>query len=468
MQAKENLLILRAPADKHEPLDRGIDFAAFHVTEVHDVKAACAEAQQGSIACALVSGEIPDLDPAEVLDLLHYAQSTLPVIFVSPSMTAGLAVRLVRAGAYYCVNSGENSDALFDAVNNAVEMTARRRAQASKKAAGNQWRDNLVGASRPMEMVAETISLIAKRRCTVLITGETGTGKEMAARALHAASQRGQHPMVSVNCSALPANLLEAELFGHTRGAFTGATSLRIGRFEQANKGTIFLDEIGDMPFELQAKLLRVLQEREIQRLGSSETIKIDVRVIAATNVDLQELVRQGKFRQDLFYRLNVVPLLMPPLRNRISDIAPLVRHFVHKVCAAEGIPEKEVSQETLARLSRQQWPGNVRQLENVVEMAVAVSGDRPYLTDRDFGLTSGVVVAFSARTVSGTENDCDGDIDLETAVSRFELSILDRALRQTGGNKTAAAGRLGIKRTTLIMKMRAFENSGLLAQMAG
>jgi DNA-binding NtrC family response regulator len=261
----------------------------------------------------------------------------------------------------------------------------------------------------------------------------------------------------------LPENLLEAELFGHTKGAFTGAANLRIGRFEQAHQGTIFLDEIGDMPLELQAKLLRVLQDREVQRLGSSESIKIDVRVIAATNVDLQERVRQGQFRADLFYRLNVVPLNMPALSKRTTDIPMLVNHFVRKVCDTEGIPVRRISPEALCRLCASPWPGNVRQLENAVEMAVAVSGERDVLYPKDFGLTD----SGPRSTITGVTTQyplpLTGPIHFETAVSQFQLAILDTALRQSNGNKTVAAERLGIKRTTLIMKMRSLENSGYL-----
>jgi transcriptional regulator with GAF, ATPase, and Fis domain len=282
----------------------------------------------------------------------------------------------------------------------------------------------------------------------------------MAARALHLASPRAGQSMVAINCSALPENLLEAELFGHVRGAFTGATHTRVGRFELAHKGTLFLDEIADMPLELQAKLLRVLQDREIQRLGSSETIKVDVRVIAASNVNLLERVRQGKFREDLYYRLNVVPLEMPPLRKRESDIPLLVEHFVKKVCQLEGISAKKVTPEAMGRLQCCSWPGNVRQLENAVEMAVAMSGDRENLFPGDFGLKpagSLKVIPFESAAVPFPPLDT---MDFETAVSHFERSMLERALQKTAGNKTAAAELLGLKRTTLIMKLRNFGDS--------
>ena len=306
-----------------------------------------------------------------------------------------------------------------------------------------------------MQDVLNTVQIIGPRRCTVLITGETGTGKEMAARALHAASPRGRLPMVAVNCCALPDNLLEAELFGHVKGAFTGAANHRTGRFEQANKSTIFLDEIGEMPLELQAKLLRVLQERELQRLGSSETIHVDVRVIAASNADLQDRIRQGRFREDLYYRLNVVPLRMPPLRERRSDVPLLIDHFVAKVCGNEDLPIKRVTPEAKERLSRLSWPGNVRQLENLVEMAIAMCSDRDTLASADFGLFPANLQNTPVESSADLSAVFHKPMKFETAVSDYERSILNMALAQTGGNKTAAAELLGMKRTTLIMKLR-------------
>jgi transcriptional regulator with GAF, ATPase, and Fis domain len=266
--------------------------------------------------------------------------------------------------------------------------------------------------------------------------------------------------MVAINCSALPENLLETELFGHVKGAFTGAIQTRVGRFEQAHKGSLFLDEIGDMPLELQAKLLRVLQDREIQRLGSSDTIKVDVRVIAATNVNLLDRVRQGKFREDLYYRLNVVPMDMPPLRKRESDIDLLVEHFVKKICQLEGIPVKKVTPDALDRLRPCPWPGNVRQLENAVEMAVAMSGQRETLFPSDFGLApTGPTRVIPFETPALPHHSLE-IMDFETAVTCFERSMLEQALQKTAGNKTAAAELLGLKRTTLIMKLRSFADS--------
>ncbi len=247
------------------------------------------------------------------------------------------------------------------------------------------WRLSLVGTSPAMQRTTEIIERVASRRATVLISGETGSGKEMIARAIHSASPRAHLPMVVVNAAALPENLIEAELFGHVKGAFTGAVHQRLGRFEQAQRSTLFLDEIGDLPLEMQTKLLRFLQEREFQRLGSSETQRVDVRLIAATNVDLQQRIAEGKFREDLYYRLNVVPIVSPPLRERNEDIPHLARHFVEKVCALEQIPNRILTPGAVDRLKSLLWPGNVRQLENAIEMAIALSGDREELTADDF-----------------------------------------------------------------------------------
>jgi transcriptional regulator with GAF, ATPase, and Fis domain len=322
------------------------------------------------------------------------------------------------------------------------------------------WKQFLVGDSRAIQDVGRIICLVAPRRCTVLITGETGTGKEMAARAIHAAGPRAGRAMVAVNCSALPENLLEAELFGHVRGAFTGAVQQRVGRFEQAHNSTLFLDEIGDLPLELQAKLLRVLQEREFQRLGSSETLHVDLRVIAASNVDLAERVRQARFREDLYYRLNVVPVAMPPLRERAEDIAALVGHFIDKICRQEQVPRKRVAAEALERLVAYPWPGNVRQLENAVEMAVVLSGERTLLSPADFPLPAAMDRKPSCAEDWTSIPVPDEGLDFDQTVGRIARGILEEALRKTGGNKKLAADMLHLKRTTLSAKLRSL--SGL------
>jgi len=434
----------------------GLDHLDFEITRVTELTQTAVEVRSGSVDCVLVSTESA-MDREAALATLFAEDASLPVIFWHRELSAREAVDLVREGAYTCHGDRDSWTNVVASLNQACAERQSRRSTPDQ--AGEPWRRELVGTSSAMEDVANTIRLVGPFRCTVLITGGTGTGKEMAARALHSASPRASLPMVAVNCSAVPESLLEAELFGHVKGAFTGATNQRVGRFEQAHRSTIFLDEIGDMPLELQAKLLRVLQERELQRLGSSDTIKIDVRVIAASNANLPDLVRQGKFREDLYYRLNVVPLEMPPLRKRATDIPLLVEHFVHKVCGGEGIPPKQVTPKTLQRLSSLPWPGNVRQLENAVEKAIAMSGPRGILHAADFGLADSqrLVAAEPASTPTALPEE----MDFATAVSQFERAILEGALAKTGGNKTAAAELLGLKRTTLIMKLRGMQASG-------
>ncbi|HEY1946477.1 MAG TPA: sigma-54 dependent transcriptional regulator, partial [Bryobacteraceae bacterium] len=285
-------------------------------------------------------------------------------------------------------------------------------------------------------------------------------------------SNRAAHPLVSVNCTALPASLIETELFGHAKGAFTGAHSSRIGRFEQAHRGSIFLDEIGDLPLEAQAKLLRVLQEQEFQRVGSSETVRVDVRVIAASNVDLEQAVREHRFREDLYYRLNVVPLHLSPLRERREDIPPLIQHFLDKIRAAENAAPKQIAPEAVLFLQQMDWPGNVRQLEHAVQMAFALSGERSLLCPNDFvirrPLRAEPRTAFAQAAASAAVSPAvspmvqlpQQGLDFDEVVGAFELSLLDQALNACNGNKARAADLLKIKRTTLLAKLKSLKSA--------
>ncbi len=398
----------------------------------------------------------PDWEPGELLEELQRAAPLTPVILHDAEATLAGAVRLTKLGAFLCLGPEMTPEELAGGIRDAARYQRdRRTALYGTERAREPWRRFLVGESRAMQDVMQVIRLIGPRRSTVLISGETGTGKEMVARAIHMASPRSHLPMVAVNCSALPENLLEAELFGHVKGAFTGAFTSRIGRFEQANRSTIFLDEIGDLPLDLQAKLLRVLQEREFQRLGSSETVKVDVRVLAASNVNLMERIREGRFREDLYYRLNVVPLPVPPLRARRRDIALLAHYFVDKICNQEDLPPRQVPPETIRRLSQYDWPGNVRQLENAIEMAIALSGDRTTLRPGDFPLPSiaeSKPVPADATPVISVPDD---GLDFERTVGRIERAILEQAMQKTGGNKKQAADMLGLKRTTFAAKLK-------------
>ncbi len=300
----------------------------------------------------------------------------------------------------------------------------------------------IIGANRGLQQVWDAVRLVAPVDATVLLQGETGTGKELIARAIHDQSRRRHAPYVKVNCAAIPAGLLESELFGHERGAFTGALTQTTGRFELANQGTLFLDEIGDLPLELQPKLLRVLQEQEFERLGSTRTIRIDVRIVAATNHDLAQLVQERRFRADLFYRLNVYPIALPPLRERSEDIPELVRHFVGKFAEQMGKVVEIIPDDAMQILKHHEWPGNIRELQNFIERAVILStgpvlrpplGELRILTNR--------AAPSDARTLAEAEKD----------------HIIE-VLRQVGGvmgGRHGAAARLGVKRTTLYSRMQ-------------
>ena len=414
----------------------------------------------GAFDAAVVTFPLPDWTAEDFLEEAQRVNALLPIIIQDSRGEIPDAIRAVKLGAYHFFGDGTSLMAMGPVIESAVEYRrSRELALFGAAISVEPWRKYLIGDSQAMNNVSHIIRLVGSRRCTVLILGETGTGKEMVARALHMASPRAHLPMVAVNCSALPENLLEAEMFGHVRGAFTGAANHRVGRFEQADRSTLFLDEIGDLPLELQGKLLRVLQEREFQRLGSSETIRIDLRVIAASNVDLTERIIQGRFREDLYYRLNVVPIAMPPLRERLHDIPLLVHHFIDKVCRLEELPPKEIAQETLDRLAKYNWPGNVRQLENSVEMAIVLSGDRKILYPGDFALPSTLKPPAWKQPPSFVAVP-DSGLDFEDTISRIERSILEQALQKTKGNKKLAADLLRLKRTTLAAKLKTLESA--------
>lgn len=456
--AAPQLLWLAPTAAAGNVCPPGLEESAYPVELISDPLDALGRIRTGAYTVLIASVPVANWAPEELLEEAQRANSRVPVIIHFP--TAGLAdaVRLARLGALDVLGAAAGPNEMQSAVERALELQRWRGVSScSTSPEAEGWRSLLVGESQAISDVCEIIRLVGSRRCTVLISGETGTGKEVVARALHQAGPRAAHPLVSVNCGAIPEELLEAELFGHVKGAFTGAIQNRVGRFEQAHRGTLFLDEIGDMPMDTQGKLLRVLQEREFQRLGSSETVKVDVRVIAATNVNLLERVEDGRFREDLYYRLNVVPVLIPPLRDRPRDIPLLVHHFVDKICRQEEIPLRRVTPETLERLCSFHWPGNVRQLENAIEMAVALSDNRLTLCPGDFPLPS---TARPKPAVAGpllVALPADG-LDYEQTVNGFERHILEQALRRTRGNKKAAADILRLKRTTLSAKLKSLE----------
>lgn len=415
------------------------------------------------IGAVLVHLPIAKCTAAEALEQLHGEGCRVPIVLYEPAGVVSKAPELMQSGAFQYVSHPVKPEELGELLSVAirhhagsrgVQQTPHRERQSAASSA--QPRNLLVGSSAPMREVIEIIELVANRRSTVLITGETGTGKEVAARALHLASGRSASRMVAINCAALPDHLLEAELFGHTRGAFTGAVNTRVGLFEQAHRGTIFLDEIGELPLPLQAKLLRVLQEREIQRIGSSEPLSIDVRVIAASNANLLEAVANRTFREDLYYRLNVVALRMPALRERPSDIPELAEHFLDKIAEYEPAWRKRLASQTLEMFAKYSWPGNVRQLEHALESACALTGARPVLYPGDFDLPAEVQPSqfgsLSALDVPET------GINFEELMTGIERRLLERALAKSGGNKARAASMLHMKRTTLLSKFKSLE----------
>ena len=313
------------------------------------------------------------------------------------------------------------------------------------------WCYGIIGQSRPMRDLFEMVCKVAQTDSTLLITGETGTGKGLMAREIHQQSQRSAKPFVQINCGAIPDNLLESELFGHERGAFTGATTTKTGKFEVANGGTLFLDEIGDMSLDLQVKLLRVLEENEFERVGGHRTIKADVRVIAATHRDLEKAVEQGDFREDLYYRIYVIPLKVAPLRERQSDVPLLIAHFLAEFQSAQGFEIQGISDQALERLKHYPWPGNVRELRNVVERMVVLHPDRQIGVDDLPARVKGP----SAHTGSLSIELSDEGICLNSAVSEFERSLIMQSLEKTKWVKNRAAQLLRLKRTTLVEKIK-------------
>jgi len=403
---------------------------------------------------------LPGVDGRHVLDEAFSRYPDIIAVVITGFGTVKEAVEVTRLGAEGFITKPFQFEELVHVLQTAVE---KRRLRAENAYLREQLRGRfhlggIIGQTPIILKLLELLETVAATSSTVLVTGETGTGKELAARAIHDASPRRMQKFVAINCSAIPETLLEAELFGHVRGAFTGAIANRQGRVEQAHRGTLFLDEVGTMSPALQVKLLRVLQSREFERVGDSQTIKVDVRVIAATNSDLKQMVAVGTFREDLFYRLNVIPVHVPALRDRRPDIPVLAQHFLDRL--TRDTPARgrvTLAQDAQQALMAFNWPGNVRQLENVMERAFALSPGRAQIEVDDLPeeLRSRPIVTSAEALTIGDEG-----IEFDRLVGDFERELIRRALDKSGGNKRHAADLLHIKRTTLIEKLKRLERS--------
>ena len=426
--------------------DRGFD-----VTEAESGARAIELLDQFAFDLVITDLRMPGVDGTHVIEAARQRYPGIVIIVITGYGTIEAAVDATKRGATDFIAKPFKFDELLHKVAKGLEQ---RRLTSENAYLRSQLEERysfggVLGKSRPAQQLFHLLETVAPSNSTILVTGETGTGKEVVARAIHHNSPRRAHRFVALNCSAIPETLLEAELFGHVKGAFTGAIGARQGRFEQAHKGTLFLDEVGTMSTALQMKLLRALQEREFERIGDSQTTKVDVRVIAATNSDLGRMVAEGEFREDLYYRLNVIPVRVPPLRDRREDIPLLVTHFLERYAPGRGM---QMSQGAMRALMAFAWPGNVRQLENAVERAVALSAGRTEVDVQDLppdlqegpGQTNAPFVDFP-----------DAGLDLPAYLAAIERDLIRRSLDRTGGNRNRAAELLRIKRTTLVEKLK-------------
>ena len=423
----------------------------FEVTEADSGEAALELLDQFAFDILITDLRLPGIDGGALVEEAVGRYPGIVALVITGYGTVRDAVDTIKRGASDFIAKPFQFDELMHHLQRSLEQSrlssenAYLRSQLEER---HQF-GGILGRSRPMQALFQMLDTVARSSSTILVTGETGTGKEVVARAIHHNSPRRANRFVALNCSAIPETLLEAELFGHVRGAFTGAVGARQGRFEQAHKGTLFLDEVGTMSVSLQTKVLRALQEREFERVGDSQTIKVDVRVIAATNSDLLGMVAEGTFRKDLYYRLNVIPLDLPPLRERRDDIPILVTHFLHKFAPDDVI---HVSQGAMRVLMAYHWPGNVRQLENAVERAIALGGGRQEIDIAD--LPPEMRSEQESQTAPSVDLPEDG-LDLPGHLAAVERDLVRRALDRTGGNRNKAADLLRIKRTTLVEKLR-------------
>ena len=453
---EKHVLIVEDEAPLREATAQRLSDQGFAVVQAGTGEQALERLAEFAFDVVVTDLRLPGVDGTQVLQAAVERYPEIIGIVVTGFGTVKGAVEAIKVGAADFITKPFQFDELLHVLSSALEQ---RRLKSENAYLRSQLRERyrfegLVGRSRVMRELFQLLETVAPTNSTILITGETGTGKELVARAIHHNSPRRAHRLSALNCGAIPETLLETELFGHVRGAFTGAVESRPGRLEKAHKGTLFLDEVGTMSPALQAKLLRVLQERELERVGDTRLIKIDVRVIAATNTDLTERVAHGTFREDLFYRLNVIPVPLPPLRSRREDIPLLTQHFLRKI-GGELVPARPqvgLSQEAMRHMMAYEWPGNIRQLENVIERSLAFSQDRSQidLDDLPPEIQAATDPAVEVHVAFPDEGMC-----FEDYVHDVERELIRQALKKSDGNKRRAADLLQLKRTTLIEKMK-------------
>src|SRR5690242_14533675 len=387
--------------------------------------------------------KLPNMDGLQFLNLIRRQNAQVPVVVMTAYGSVETAVESMKSGATDFLLKPFSLDHLMQVVHKALEVRALRDENRQlKEELGRRYEfDNIIGRSEPMQEIFAAVERVAPTRATVLLAGESGVGKDLIARAIHYRSPRRDRPLVKINCTAIPENLMESELFGYEKGAFTGAVTSKPGKFEQADTGTVFLDEIGDVPAAVQVKLLRILQEREFERLGSNVTRHIDVRVIAATNQDLRAALEQGTFREDLYYRLNVVPINIPPLRERKQDIPFLANHFVQKLAPDTGCQVESITDAAIEKLMQYHWPGNVRELENVIERSLVMATG----SELDAG---DIRLEMAPRARS--QSDEHPFLPEGQTLDEYEQEIIREALRRADGNKSQAARMLGLTRNAL------------------
>ena len=454
------ILIVEDNDTMREGMERVVRKIGYTPVAVPDAESALERLSEHQVALVVTDYKLPGLSGLELLERIKAQAPETEVLVVTAYGSIELAVEAVKKGAVDFITKPFPPEELALKIENALERR-QERAELQRVAEENRYLreqvdvqfnyGEIVGASRPMQQVYRTIEKVARGDSSVIIYGESGTGKELVARAIHKASPRGDRAFVKVNCGALAEGVLESELFGHEKGAFTGALRRKKGRFELADGGSLFLDEIGDIPLGTQVKLLRVLQEREFERVGGEETLRVDVRIIAATNKNLKEEIAAGRFREDLYYRLHIVPIYLPPLRERKEDLPLLVEHFVQKIRAELKMPNLTIEPEALETLKAYDWPGNIRELENVLERA-AVLCDDDRIRAHDIPLYT---------DVPSTPTPFAGDsLDLNLALERLEKQLIERALAKANGVKSEAARLLNVKPGALYYKL---EKYGLL-----